>query len=67
MEFVCVWAATPSDLYSNNGSFLTNYLFSLALQWFNILEAITSCQVSLNELMLQNVLVGTQTERETFH
>lgn len=47
VEFVHVWSLT-SLLYTNNGSFLTNYSFSLELQVFNVLEAITSCQVYLN-------------------
>lgn len=47
VEFVHAWVLTAAS-HTNNGSFLTNYLFSLELQVFNILEAITSCQVYLN-------------------
>lgn len=41
VEFVHAWVLTAVS-HTNNGSFLTNYLFSLELQVFNILEAITS-------------------------
>lgn len=61
---VRAWMLTAVS-HTNNGSFLINYLFSLELQVFIILEAITSCQVYLNWQIILNIIVGVQTERET--
>lgn len=65
VEFVQVWALTACVLYTNKGSFLTNYSFSLELQVFNNPESITFCQVYLNWPIFLNAIVGAQTERET--